>query len=227
MEGVFPGCCGIYWQHGCLPALNALAFPACPQVARQIAAKQAAGVSFDAIASALGTTNVYAANLLYGQVRASYGYVMLCTCSLWTVETPLRSTRKGLVQCWVQHKHTPLMLTHMCLFILPQAQLKPSMAAQLQQLIPTLTNDDVAEMKKAPFHSFEPKILQVRGHTGSYAQKPTDTFCNWRWLHFTYLMNASQTPAQHVLKDLHSDDVCRFPAVACAMQVHSRLSTCI
>ncbi|KAJ3064698.1 hypothetical protein HDU98_011907 [Podochytrium sp. JEL0797] len=41
-----------------------------------------------------------------------------------------------------------------------QAQLKPETAEKLQALLPAISNDDLALMKKAPIRSFDPLLIQ-------------------------------------------------------------------
>jgi len=77
------------------------------RVDRLLAAKRKLGLSFDDIATTLGVTNVYAAQLFHGQ-------------------------------------------------------LKPALEPKLRKLLEPahLGDEDIAHMKKAPFHSYDPNILQ-------------------------------------------------------------------
>ena len=41
-----------------------------------------------------------------------------------------------------------------------QAQLKPATALKLKEALPSIANEDIATMKKEPFRSFNPTIMQ-------------------------------------------------------------------
>ncbi|KAJ9509811.1 hypothetical protein QJQ45_011592 [Haematococcus lacustris] len=117
---------------------------------RLLSIKESSGKTFSAIAKEVGCTNVYLAQLMYNQARAVPKVSLAASVAeekAWQLVLAVASI-------------ATLLALLLLLLLLPQAQLKPAYVDKLKCALPGLSDEDIADMQRAPMRRFDPELIQ-------------------------------------------------------------------